>query len=282
MTSIARPIRFAPRTGVPTWPFSIKNPSLTPNTKSPVAGLTCPPPSEVTHTPCSVASRMSPGLEEPLRMFVLVMRGTGGKRVGLAPAVPGGRHALLVGAQPVVEEPLQHAVGEQHRVLRRLAFVVERERTPAVGDRGVVDAVEELTAAPLTHQAGVHAGFLVDRVGLERMPDRLVEQDPAHAGREHHGHLAGRRRDRIEHRHGALGRHGGGGRRRVLVHELDAGTCRRTVEPGLDVVAALGHHLRHQADPGPCLLDPAAIGGRRSTAAATNPRRRPPPGSLQG
>ena len=78
MTSIARPIRFAPRTGVPTWPFSIKNPSLTPNTKSPVAGLTCPPPSEVTHTPCSVASRMSPGLEEPLRMFVLVMRGTGG------------------------------------------------------------------------------------------------------------------------------------------------------------------------------------------------------------
>jgi hypothetical protein len=58
----------------------------------------------------------------------------------------------------------------------------------------------------------------------------------------------------------------------VFVHELDTGTCGRTVEPGLDVVAALGHHLRDQADPGPPPR-PSGHRRRRSTAAATNPRR---------
>ena len=78
MTSMARPIRFAPRTGVVTWPCSIRKPSLTPNTKSPVAGFTCPPPSDVTKTPRSVDDRMSAGVDAPFRMYVFVMRGTGG------------------------------------------------------------------------------------------------------------------------------------------------------------------------------------------------------------
>ena len=39
ITSIARPMRLAPRTGVVMTPRSIKNPSDTPNTKSPVAGF---------------------------------------------------------------------------------------------------------------------------------------------------------------------------------------------------------------------------------------------------
>ena len=43
------------------------------------------------------------------------------------------------------------------------------------------------------------------------------------------------------------------------IEELDAGARRRSVEPGLDLVAALRHHLRDHADPGPILLDPSAV-----------------------
>src|SRR5205823_10692037 len=78
MTSIARPIRFAPRTGAPTRPLVIRYPSLTPNTKSPVAGSTWPPPRAVTNTPRSVEARISLGSDAPFPMFVFVIRGIGG------------------------------------------------------------------------------------------------------------------------------------------------------------------------------------------------------------
>ena len=78
ITWIARPIRFAPRTGVVTFPPSIRNASEHPNTKSPLAGLTCPPPSDVTKTPFSVPSMIASARSGPSRMFVFVIRGIGG------------------------------------------------------------------------------------------------------------------------------------------------------------------------------------------------------------
>ena len=78
MTSIALPIRFAPLTGVVTAPSSIRNPSATPKTKSPVAGFVWPPPSDVTNTPFAVDDTMSSAFDVPFKILVFVIRGIGG------------------------------------------------------------------------------------------------------------------------------------------------------------------------------------------------------------
>ena len=93
------------------------------------------------------------------------------------------------------------------------------------------------------------------------MADGLVEQHATHPRREHHGHLAGRCRDRVEHRDGPLGRLLTDGRRAVPLEELEPAAGRGAEEPGLDRVVAGGDDLGHQPDPGALLLDPAAVGG---------------------
>src|SRR5262249_22460248 len=50
------PIRLPSRSGSVISPFSIRYASRMPNTKSPLAVLTWPPPSSATYTPCSVAA----------------------------------------------------------------------------------------------------------------------------------------------------------------------------------------------------------------------------------
>src|SRR4029453_2397638 len=94
-------------------------------------------------------------------------------RVGLATPVPRRLDAHLPGTQAILEEALQDAVAEELGSLCRLSLVVEVVRAPAVRDRRVVDAVDQLARAPLPDPAAIHRRLLVDRVGLERMADRL-------------------------------------------------------------------------------------------------------------
>src|SRR5439155_2027887 len=120
----------------------------------------------------------------------------GRERVRLATAVPGRLYAHLGGAQPVLEEYLQHAGTEQLGPLGGLALVVEIVRAPAVRDRRVVHPVDQVARAPFTDERAIHGSFLVDGVGLERVPDRFMEEDPTTAVRDDDRHLAGRRGDR--------------------------------------------------------------------------------------
>ena len=183
-------------------------------------------------------------------------------RVGLAARVAGRLDAHLRRAHAILQEPLQDPVGEQHRALRRRALVVEVERAPPVGDRRVVDPVDQRAGALRADQLSIHAGLLVDRVGLEGVPDRLVEQHATAAVRDDHRHLPCGCGDRVEHRHGAFRCLTARLARRVQVEELDARARGRPVPARLDHVAALGDHLREQPDARPVLTNPAAVARR--------------------
>src|SRR5205814_2181926 len=87
----------------------------------------------------------------------------------------------------IVEVALQHALLDQHLPLGRVALVVDVERAAAAGHRAVVDHRDELGGALLAQLDGEERGPLADEVGLEAVPDRLVEQDAAPARSEHNG-----------------------------------------------------------------------------------------------
>ena len=169
--------------------------------------------------------------------------------------------AHLGGAESVLQEPLQDAGAEQLGPLRGLSLVVEVVRAPAVRDRRVVDPVDQLARAPFTDERAIHGRLLVDGIGLQRVSDRLMEQDTPAAVRDDDRHLAGRRGDRVEHRDGAGRRSFGRDARGMGVEELDARTRGRPVPPRLDDVATLRHDLGDQPDPRPLLVDPPAVRG---------------------
>ena len=58
--------------------------------------------------------------------------------------------------------------------------------------------VTPLEATLLAHQAGERRGLLAVEVAFEPVTHRLVQHDARPAGAEHHVHLAGRRRHRLE------------------------------------------------------------------------------------
>ena len=68
----------------------------------------------------------------PASMIVLVIRGIGSVRERLAAAVAGGRDAHQRGVEAVLHVALEDAVLDQHRALRRIAFVVDVERAAAL------------------------------------------------------------------------------------------------------------------------------------------------------
>src|SRR5690606_32555500 len=61
------PRRLPSRMGSVIWPSSIRYASVMPNTKSPVAVFTWPPPRWATYTPLGVEAMMSSGLSGPAR-----------------------------------------------------------------------------------------------------------------------------------------------------------------------------------------------------------------------
>ena len=92
----------------------------------------------------------------------------------------------------------QDAVLDQHGAIGGRAFVVDRERAAPLRDGAVVDHGDALGRDPLSHQAGEGRGLLAVEVAFEAVTDRLVQHDAGPAGPEHHVHLAGRRRHRLE------------------------------------------------------------------------------------
>ncbi|MCY1352550.1 hypothetical protein D9M69_388560 [compost metagenome] len=119
-------------------------------------------------------------------------------RVGLAAAVAGARHTHQPGVQLVLHVALEHAVLDQRGALGRRAFVVDAQRTAAVGQGAVVDDGAQARRHFLANPPAVGRTALAVEIALQAVADRLVEQHAGPAGAHHHRQGAGRRRLRLE------------------------------------------------------------------------------------
>ena len=97
--------------------------------------------------------------------------------------------------QLVRQVAAQHAVLDQHILLRGHALVVDIQRSAPVLNRAVVDDGAKLAGHLLPDAAAERRDTLAIEVGFKPMPHCFVQQDSRPSGTEHHGHLASRRGD---------------------------------------------------------------------------------------
>jgi hypothetical protein len=87
----------------------------------------------------------------------------------------------------------------KHRALRRIAFVVDGQRTATVGKGAVVDDGDALRGHPAADAAGEGRTALAVEIAFQAVTDRLVQQDAGPARAEDDRHRArpapGGRRD---------------------------------------------------------------------------------------
>src|SRR5918998_1314852 len=96
-------------------------------------------------------------------------------------------HAVLAGAQQVVEVGHEPAVLDHRGAAGGSALVVDAVAAPVAGAAAVVVGGHEGLCEAVAQLAGVDAGALLDGVGLEAVADGLVEEDAAEAVADHHG-----------------------------------------------------------------------------------------------
>ncbi len=160
-TSGPLPMRLPSRIGSVILPSSMRYASVMPNTKSPVAVLTCPPPRcadvdasvgrTATISSGVVGARQQVGVGHAHHRQALV---------GLAPAVARAGPTFLAGAQEVVHVVAEDAVFDEDVALGRAALVVDGEAAPLLGHGPVVDEGDQRPGHPLTRRALEHRGAL--------------------------------------------------------------------------------------------------------------------------
>ena len=138
-------------------------------------------------------------------------------------------HAHQPRGELVGEIALEDAVLDQHRLLRRRAFVVHVERAAPAGHGSVVDHRDFGAGDRLADEPGEGRGLLAVEVGFEAVAHGFMQQDAGPAGPEHHFHLAGRRRHRAKLQNGAAR-----GLARQVLRAFDA---RELIEPGAAAAA---------------------------------------------
>src|ERR1019366_4149407 len=111
--------------------------------------------------------------------------------VALAAAGAGVGRAHEAGGELVGEVALEDAVLDEDVFLGGVAFVVQIDRSAAVGHAAVVDDSDLLAGNLLADEAGEGGGLLAVEVGFEAMADGFVQQDAGPARAEDDGHLAG-------------------------------------------------------------------------------------------
>ena len=116
----------------------------------------------------------------------------------LAPPVARRGNAVLARPDEVVEVRGEPALVEDHRLLRRRSLVVDPVAAPPVRVATVVVGGHERRRELLAEAAGVDAGALLDRVGLESVADRLVEEHTAETVADHDRKTPRRGLDRVE------------------------------------------------------------------------------------
>ena len=118
---------------------------------------------------------------------------------------------------------------------------------PLVPVGAVVDERDERAGHLLADPAAEHRCVTIDEIGLEAVAARLVEEHTAGAALEHHGHLAARRRTRLQHVEGAAGGRAGHLVDVDLGEQLEADRAAGRLETRLHSRVAGRHALHHEA-----------------------------------
>ena len=118
--------------------------------------------------------------------------------IALAPPIAGGGHPHQPRVEPVLHITFEDPVLDQDVLLRRGAFIVDRERAAPLVDAAVIDHRHARRANPLANPARKSTGALAVEITFEPVANRLVEQDPRPAGPQQHGHLTGWRIDTLQ------------------------------------------------------------------------------------
>ena len=157
---------------------------------------------------------------------------------------------------------MQNAVFNEHIAGAGMAFVVDIERAAPIGQRAVIEHRDPLGGHPLTDAPGKSTRALAVEIALQAMAHRLVQQDTGPARAEHHRHLAGRSRTRLEIGQGRLHRLVD-----ILAHQrvVKIGQPKTPTAAGRADLAAtflLGNDRQAQADQRPHVRSERAIGAR--------------------
>ena len=187
----------------------------------------------------------------------------------LAPPVAGRADAVLSGSDQVVEVGAEPALLDHRGPLGGRPLVVDPVRPPLAGQATIVEGVQVGGRDPLAHLACVDRGALLDVVGLQAVAGHLVEQHPAEAPADHHGHRAGRRRVGVEQGERDSRRPLGGALGGPLGDQLEAAMPAECLEPGLHRAVSAGDNLDPEPHPGSVVDGEPPLGvGHRDPPAA--------------
>ncbi|EXI70363.1 MAG: hypothetical protein AW07_04130 [Candidatus Accumulibacter sp. SK-11] len=115
---------------------------------------------------------------------------------GLATPVAGRRDTHQPCVEAVLHVALQDAVLDQHRPLRRVAFVVDVQRTAPPGNRAIVDDGHSAGGNAAADATGEGRTSLAVEVALESVANGFVQEDSRPAGAEDDRHRSRRCRSR--------------------------------------------------------------------------------------
>ena len=106
--------------------------------------------------------------------------------ITLAAAIAGGRLAHQAGIHPVLHIAGQDAVLDQHGTLCRRAFVIDGQRTAALGHGAVIDHGDALCRNLLAHAAGKGRSAATVEIAFQAVADGFVQQHGRPARTQHH------------------------------------------------------------------------------------------------
>ena len=124
-------------------------------------------------------------------------------RVGFTAAVAGWRNPHQARVELILHIAFQDAVFNQHVVLPRHAFIVDRQRTAAALQGAVIHHSAQFGSHQLPDLAAEHRGAAAVEVAFQAVTDRLMQQHARPTGAEHYRHRARRRGDggKVHQRH---------------------------------------------------------------------------------
>ncbi|MNN55377.1 hypothetical protein D3C81_1702500 [compost metagenome] len=95
--------------------------------------------------------------------------------VGFATTVPGWRNAHQTRVEFVLHVAFQDAVFDQHVVLPRRAFIIDRDRTATIGHGAIIHNGTQFRGHQLAHLAAEYGGAATVEIAFQTVTDRFVQ-----------------------------------------------------------------------------------------------------------